>query len=255
MANKRMFSLSVIDTDFFLDMPVTAQALYFHLGMRADDDGFIANPKKIIRMVGFNEGDIKILFEKRFVIPFESGVCVIRHWKVNNYLRSDRHTSTIYTEEKAQLSLADNGVYNLGIPTGVPTGIPNAKELATQYSIEEVSIEESNSDYSAVDSMIDYFNTVTGQKRRYSKASRDPISARIKDGYTEGDCKAVISKMYKMWKDDPKMAKYITIETLFRPSNFEKYLSMPDKSSIGNDKQDYYDKKAAEFYKNQLQEA
>ena len=138
MANKRMFSLSVIDTDFFLDMPVTSQALYFHLGMRADDDGFIDNPKKIIRMIGFNEGDMRVLFDKEFIIPFDSGVCVIRHWRINNYLRSDRYHSSIYTAEKSQLHVEENGVYTHGIPLG----IPDDKKLSTQSRLEEVRIDK-----------------------------------------------------------------------------------------------------------------
>ena len=94
MARKRMFDLEVVDTDLFLEMPQSTQNLYFHLGMRADDDGFVSNPKKIIRTIGANEDDLKILFSKQFVIPFESGIVVIRHWKLNNYLRKDRHTDT-----------------------------------------------------------------------------------------------------------------------------------------------------------------
>lgn len=116
MARKRMFDIEIVDTDLFLDMPQSTQNLYFHLGMRADDDGFVSNPKKIIRTIGANEDDLKILTTKKFIIPFEIGVIVIRHWKINNYLRSDRYTETIYKEEKRQLTEDENGVYNLGIP-------------------------------------------------------------------------------------------------------------------------------------------
>ena len=89
MRNKRMFSLDVVDTDSFLDMPVTSQALYFHLGMRADDDGFVSSPKKIAKSSGCNADDLKVLISKGFLIPFSSGVVVITDWKVNNYLRMD----------------------------------------------------------------------------------------------------------------------------------------------------------------------
>ena len=81
--------------------------------MRADDDGFVSNPKKIIRTIGANEDDLKILFTKQFVIPFENGIVVIRHWKLNNYLRKDRYVETIYKEEKKMLIEDENGVYNL----------------------------------------------------------------------------------------------------------------------------------------------
>jgi hypothetical protein len=98
MANRRMFSKSIIRTDNFLDMPLTAQCLYFHLGIEADDDGFVT-PKMVMRTLGSNEDDLKVLIAKQFVIPFESGVIVIRHWKENNYIQSDRYKPTIYQKE------------------------------------------------------------------------------------------------------------------------------------------------------------
>ena len=106
-----MFAKTIIDSDAFLDMPLSAQALYFHLSMRADDDGFINNPKKIQRMVGASDDDCKLLILKRFIITFESGVIVIKHWKMHNYIQKDRYKPTIYQEEKAQLTLKDNKSY------------------------------------------------------------------------------------------------------------------------------------------------
>ncbi len=97
--------MKIVDTDAFMDMPHSSQLLYFHLAMRADDDGFVASPKKIIRMLGSAEDDIKMLIVKRFIIPFESGICVIKHWRVHNYIQSDRYTSTQWVREKAQLQL------------------------------------------------------------------------------------------------------------------------------------------------------
>lgn len=111
MANRRMFSMDVIDTDKFLDMPVTTQALYFHLGMRADDDGFVSAPKKITKIVNCSTDDLRVLISKGYVIPFESGVVVLTHWKKNNYIQSDRYRKTQYTEEIQQLSLFD-GIYS-----------------------------------------------------------------------------------------------------------------------------------------------
>jgi hypothetical protein len=111
MAQRRMFSLQIVDTDAFLDMPQTAQLLYFHLSMRADDDGFVGNPRKIMRMTGVNEDDIKILLAKRFILSFDSGIIVIKHWKIHNYIQKDRYNETKYLEEKAKLKLKDNGVY------------------------------------------------------------------------------------------------------------------------------------------------
>ena len=100
MAERRMFAKTIIDSDAFLDMPLSTQALYFHLSMRADDDGFINNPKKIQRMIGACDDDLKVLIVKRFIIPFESGIVVIKHWKIHNYIRNDRYKETVYQEEK-----------------------------------------------------------------------------------------------------------------------------------------------------------
>ena len=111
MAERRMFAKTIIDSDAFLDMPTSAQALYFHMAMRADDDGFLNNPKKVQRMVGASDDDCKLLLAKRFLIAFESGVVVIKHWRIHNYIQKDRYKPTVYQEEKNRLSLKDNGVY------------------------------------------------------------------------------------------------------------------------------------------------
>ena len=113
MAQKRMFSLSVVDTDNFLEMPISSRLLYYELGMRADDDGFVDNWKKIMTFTGLKEDDMKVLIAKKFILPFESGVIVIRHWRMNNYLQKDRIKPTIYQEELKQLSLDNNNVYTL----------------------------------------------------------------------------------------------------------------------------------------------
>ena len=113
MAERRMFAKTIIDSDAFLDMPLSTQALYFHLSMRADDDGFINNPKKIQRMIGGTDDDLKLLVAKNFIIPFESGVVVIKHWKIHNYIQKDRYKETVYKEEKAFLVTKDNNAYTL----------------------------------------------------------------------------------------------------------------------------------------------
>ncbi|WP_430604646.1 DNA replication protein [Enterococcus sp. DIV2438] len=122
-----MFAKTIIDSDAFLDMPLSTQSLYFHLSMRADDDGFINNPKKIQRMVGCGDDDLKLLMAKRFILVFDSGVIVIKHWKIHNYIRNDRYKPTLYQEEKAELAEKNSKAYtfkteiiesenNLGIP-------------------------------------------------------------------------------------------------------------------------------------------
>lgn len=132
MANRRMFSLDVVNTDLFLDLPASTQALYFQFGMRADDDGFISSPKRITNMVGCNADDLKLLIAKGFVIQFDSGVVMITHWKINNYLRSDRYRPTLYQTEKESLTCNENG-YSLST-----VGIPVVDKMETQNSIEIV---------------------------------------------------------------------------------------------------------------------
>ena len=131
-----MFSLDVIDTDNFLEMPVTTQALYFHLGMRADDDGFVSSPKKIMKIIGCKEDDLKVLITKGYVIPFESGIVVIKHWNQNNYIRPDRYKKTTHEKERQQLAVQGN-IYQLsqvGIPSDIPTVYPD-KDSIGKYSI------------------------------------------------------------------------------------------------------------------------
>lgn len=108
-----MFAKTIIDSDAFLDMPLSTQALYFHLSMRADDEGFINNPKKIMRMIGTSEDDFKVLIVKKFIIPFESGIVVIKHWFIHNYIRGDRIKATQYQEEASQLTVKQNGAYTM----------------------------------------------------------------------------------------------------------------------------------------------
>lgn len=108
-----MFTMKIVDTDAFLDMPLSTQCLYFHLNMRADDDGFIGNPKRIEKIIGANDDDLKLLIAKRFVILFDDGVIVIKHWRMHNTLSRDRYIETSYTDEKKKLLLKDNGSYSL----------------------------------------------------------------------------------------------------------------------------------------------
>lgn len=111
MAERRMFAKTIIDSDIFLDMPLSTQALYFHLSMRADDDGFINNSKKIQRMIGCGDDDLKLLIAKKFLLPFESGVVVIKHWRIHNYIQNDRYTETNYKFEKSTLNIDENKSY------------------------------------------------------------------------------------------------------------------------------------------------
>ena len=139
MAERRMFAKTIIDSDAFTDMPLSTQALYFHLSMRADDDGFINNPKKIQRMIGASDDDLKVLVMKRFIIPFESGIVVIKHWKIHNYIRGDRKKDTMYPEEMSMLIEKDNGAYYLVSSDAVVIDSPK-DETPRQKAYKESSL-------------------------------------------------------------------------------------------------------------------
>lgn len=111
MAERRMFAKTIIDSDAFLDMPITARLLYYDLAMRADDDGFVNSPKKIMKIIGASDDDIRILVARKFIIPFENGVVVIKHWRIHNYIRKDTYKETTYKEEKALLEFDENNAY------------------------------------------------------------------------------------------------------------------------------------------------
>lgn len=146
MAERRMFTDKITESDVFLDMPLSTQALYFHFCMNADDDGFVKNPKRIQRMLGASDDDCKLLVMKRFVLPFESGVIVIKHWRMHNLLRKDRYKPTEYIEEKSMLKIKENGAYTFdeeqGIPLMATTWQPSDNQMAPQDSIGKDSIDK-----------------------------------------------------------------------------------------------------------------
>lgn len=135
-----MFAKTIVLSDAFLDMPLTTRCLYFTLGMVADDDGFVNNPKSIMRQCGAQEDDLKILLAKNFLIPFESGVVVIKHWRINNYLQGDRKKDTKYLEEMASLTIKENGAYHAETPGSCIHG------LYTQDSIDKYSLDKDSID-------------------------------------------------------------------------------------------------------------
>ena len=149
MAERRMFAKTIIDSDAFLDMPLSTQSLYFHLSMRGDDEGFVNNPKKIQRMIGASEDDLKLLIAKNFIIAFESGVIVIKHWRIHNYIRGDRLQPTVYAEERATLEIKENGTYTFGgqMTDNCPSSdgqitdncLPCVNQMSAQVSIGKVS--------------------------------------------------------------------------------------------------------------------
>lgn len=159
MANKRMFSLEIVDTDKFMGLSLSAQALYFHLGMRADDDGFVSVTKKIMFFIGCSQKELKQLVDNGFVIPFESGIVVITDWKKQNYIQKDRYKPTVYTEERSCLDLINNK-YHLkntleSALVAVQNGVKKSMDTEcihdvyiteTQYSLGEDSLGKVNID-------------------------------------------------------------------------------------------------------------
>lgn len=196
MAERRMFAKTIIDSDAFLDMPLSTQALYFHLSMRADDDGFINNPRKIQRMVGCADDDLKVLIAKNFIIPFDSGIVVIKHWRIHNYLRSDRYKETVYKEEKAMLTVKENNAYTLtggvGIPVGIPSGIPNGYQMDTQVRLGQDRL---GKDRLGKDS-------IEGNRKRFTPPTVDEVSAYCRERHNsinpEQFCDFYASKGWKV---------------------------------------------------------
>ena len=143
MAERRMFSKSIVLSDAFLDMPLSARCLYFTLGMLADDDGFVGNPKSIMRQCGASQDDMLVLLQKRYLLGFDSGVIVIKHWRMNNYLRNDRYHTTTYLEEKDELTIDERGAYTEKVKNddlGIPCGNQVVDKRYTEDSIGKDSI-------------------------------------------------------------------------------------------------------------------
>ena len=163
MAERRMFAKTIIDSDAFIDMPMSARLLYYDLGMRADDDGFVNSPKKIMKFSGASDDDLRILSAKKFIIPFESGVVVIKHWKIHNYIRKDTYTETKYKGEKALLYTDENNAYsttnpllNSGEETPSTIRGRDVDEPSTQVRLGKVSIVKDSID--SADKPLDNFD-------------------------------------------------------------------------------------------------
>lgn len=216
MAERRMFAKTIIDSDAFLDMPASSQMLYFHLAMRADDDGFVNNPKKIQRMIGAADDDLKLLLVKNFILAFDTGIIVIRHWKIHNYIQKDRYVPTIYQDEMERLTTNAGGYTKNGTQCIQPVS-----SLDTQVSIGKDRIGKYNI---YIGEVVDYMNAVCETKyRKNSAKTQSVIKARLNEGYTVDDFKTVISKKAKEWKFTD-MEKYLRPETLFG-TKFESYLN------------------------------
>lgn len=360
MAHKRMFSKDITESDAFADMPLSTQALYFHLGMSADDDGFVNNAKKIQRGIGASPDDLNLLIAKKFLIKFDSGVVVIKHWRINNAIRNDRKNDTKYSDEMGLLCVQENGSYSLadqcsnllpmvtgdsgndeetlrqkayresslpysfdykirrafegqpcpicgaamsatvedGIATdfrkpsiqhNLPlskggkhelgnisvichqcnvsirdeeTGKLNSEQVIDVWNdicrandgqmtgncqsddridIGEDRIEEERKgitsgkpDHTAeIAEVVDYLNARLGTSyRSKSKETASKVNARLEEGFTVSDFKAVIDSKVSQWGNDPKMQEYLRPKTLFAPSNFEAYLQATKQKAV-----------------------
>lgn len=168
MADKRMFSKQIIDSDAFLDMPLSAQALYFHLNMRADDDGFINSPKKIQRLINCSEDDLKLLIAKRFVIKFDSGVVVIKHWLIHNYLRKDTYKPTNYIDEKSMLYTKTNKSYTLNPPSSTVL-LRECDETVPQIREDKISKDKNSIDNINLSFIDDSIDKVKLTQEQYDK--------------------------------------------------------------------------------------
>ena len=228
MAQRRMFSRKITETDRFLEMPLSSQALYFHLNMGADDEGFIDKAKTIQRTIGASDDDMKLLIAKGFLIPFDSGVVVIRHWRIHNYIRSDRFQSTLHQDEKTQLEYDHSKTAMLKPLKNV---IPNGYQMDTQDKVGKVSLDEGSlttypkePDNIPYKEIIDYLNSKTGKNYRDNvQKNRSLIKARWSERYRLDDFKQVIDNMVKDWSGT-KYAKYLRPETLFG-TKFDGYLN------------------------------
>lgn len=196
MAERRMFSKSIIDSDAFLDMPQSSQLLYFHLSMRADDDGFINKPKSIMRIIGCKDDDMKLLITKKYIIPFENGVVVIKHWRIHNYIRKDTYTETNYKEEKAKLCFDDNNVYALKKCDEInavnePLRVRDGSVDAGKVRIGKVRIGKDKEKESIKERKTDSVPKSDERKHRYGEYGkvllRDSELEKLKSEYTNAD--------------------------------------------------------------------
>lgn len=238
MAQKRMFDKTIVDSDDFLEMPMSSQVLYFHLNMRADDDGFVNNWKSIMKLIGAKEDDLKILIAKQFIIPFQSGVLVIKHWKIHNYIRKDTYNETKYQDEKSLLITNESKEYEFKDEKKSLVDDPLTQYSIDKNRIDKISIDKNiySRDVNVVEKkeIIDYLNLKLGTKYKYTTIiTNQKIEARFKEGFTVEDFKKVIDKKARDWLGT-KYEKYLRPETLFG-TKFEGYLNEKERELTTND--------------------
>lgn len=253
MAERRMMSKSIIKSDTFLDMPATTQNLYFHMLLDADDDGFINAPKSIMRMIGAKDDDMKVLAAKQFVIPFESGVVVIKDWKIHNYIQNDRYKPSTLPERDL-LNIQKDKTYTLKsdvsrMDTECIQTVSIGKDRLGKVRLGKDRIGKDRVGKDSIDTLchvshddvdkshyeiIEYLNLKTGSKfKPTTKPYVQAIRSRLKEGYTIDDFKTVIDKKCREWKGT-KLEKYLTPKTLFAPSHFDTYLNSNEMATMSD---------------------
>lgn len=227
MAEKRMFTQKICDSDAFLDMPLTTQALYFHLNMRADDDGFVNNPKKIQRMIGASEDDLKLLVLKRFILTFDNGVIVIKHWRMHNLLRKDRYHPTQYQEELALLDLKENGSYtekiseNTEVIELATNWQPTGNHLATEVSVGKVRLDKVSVGKCSVEETQDHTqHTEITYESLCKKYGKDFVDERIRRAK---------SAKYKMTDNIETVAKWCEEDAAAGRTKKTKFSNFPNR--------------------------
>jgi len=226
MAERRMFAKSIVLSDAFLDMPLSARCLYFTLGMMADDDGFVGNPKSIMRTCGASQDDMSILLQKRYVLGFDTGIIVIKHWRMNNYLRNDRYHCTTYLEEKDTLEIDGKGAYTEKAEfkpiadVGIPVGIPETEKRYTEVRLGKDSIDNK---YNVC---FEEFWSHYPRKKEKAKAYKC-YQTRLKDGYTEAELLEACVNYETECKNTGREEQYIKLGATFLSAStpFADYLN------------------------------
>ena len=220
MAQRRMFSKKIVETDFFMEMSPTAKLLYFYLNMSADDDGFVGNPKTIKLISGATDDDLKILIAKQFIIPFDSGVIVIKDWKIHNYIQKDRYNQTQYLDEKKQLLVEENGTYTKCIQdvSSLDTQVRLGKSK-DRLGKNNNTMSDKSDDVIPYSEIISYLNEKTGRSFRTTEAHKRFIKARWNEDYKLDDFKNFVYNKGADWTgktiNGQPAEKYLQPSTLF----------------------------------------
>lgn len=250
MAERRMFSKAIVLSDDFLDMPMSARILYFTFGMVADDDGFVNNPRGIMRQINATNDDLRILVAKKYVILFDSGIIVIRHWRIHNYIQKDRYKPSKCLSEKGQISVDENGVYTECIHDVSTLDTQDRLELEIEISKDKRYIVEQSPTLPPplpdeeppekpkipYQEIVECLNRNAGTHYKYTTGKTQTlIHARFKEGFTLDDFKTVIAAQCREWSQDKRMERYMRPETLFG-TKFEGYLNRARKEAERNGK-------------------